>query len=116
MWSSVLARRCGFHCRPNSHLPLQICSSITWLCSEIPEVFSHPPRLMYLASIVICCSLYLVAQLLRQVTNRCSSISYLLLAGLTGGGSLWMVYEHKCWMCWRLGAWSIEARAWICFK
>ena len=64
--------------------------------------------MLYLGSVVVCCSLFLVMQLLYLVTNHCRALPYLALAGLTGGGSLWVCYKYKCWLCQNLGAWSIE--------
>ena len=65
-------------------------------------------RNLYFGTIVVGCSLYLLCQLVCLFTSHCKAISYLMLAGLAGGGSLWLFYAHSCWLCWTLGAWSIE--------
>ena len=67
-------------------------------------------RLLYFATVGICCGLYLVFQFALTIHNGCRAIGYLIASGIVGGVSLWLIRDEYCWLCNTLGAWSMEVR------
>lgn len=65
-------------------------------------------RLLYFATVSICCGLYIVFQFAMTIRNSFHAIGYLMASGIVGGVSLWLVKEEFCWLCLTLGAWSVE--------
>ena len=76
-----------------------------------PSLWSLLPcSQLYFSTIAICCSLYLLAQIVRMFAGQCKGVGYLLVGGAVGGVSLWLFYAHLCWLCLTFGVWSIEVQ------
>ena len=73
---------------------------------------THTHRTLYVGSVTVCCSLYLLCQVAAMLKSPSrltpTALVCLLLAGLFGGGSLWMLLTHYCWLCVKFGAWSMQ--------
>ena len=64
---------------------------------------------LYLMSVMVGCGSYFFLQLAKMLYSRLwTTLQYLLLGGFTGAVSLFLTTHYPCWLCCKLGPWSLE--------